>query len=173
MPLRASSATGRAQRASARNQTATALPTEPASSADIASGSGAQPIVLDAEPSGSATGDDEPTLSRSNSTSNLQELMMPHTTHLKEGKQDKGKGKEVGTSTPPLRVKEEPKAVALPTPEPSNLVRPLVPLDVKLPSLTPCGRIAGEQQRPLLLVSIEWCTRILRRLPEGFSLMVP
>ena len=125
MPFHASSATGRAQRASARNQTATALPTEPTSSTEFASGSGAQPIVVDAEPSGSATGDDEPTLSRSNSTSNLQEAMVPHTTSGKGGKNDKGKGKEAGTSTPPVRVKEEPNAVALPTPEPpSNLVRP-------------------------------------------------
>ena len=125
MPFRASSATGRAQRASARNQTATALPTEPTSSTECASGSGAQPVVVYAEPSGSATGDDEPTLSRSNSTSNLQEAMMPHTTSGKGGKKDKGKGKEAGTSTPPMRVKEEPNAVALPTPEPpSNLVRP-------------------------------------------------
>ncbi|RXW24140.1 hypothetical protein EST38_g1704 [Candolleomyces aberdarensis] len=92
------------------------------SSMETPSGSGAHPIVLDAEPSGSATGDEEPTLSRSNSSLNLQDSTS-HNSAPKGGKKDKGKGREVCTPPTAMRVKEEPKAVPLPTPEPaSNLL---------------------------------------------------
>jgi len=93
------------------------------SSMETPSGSGAQPIVLDAEPSGSATGDEEPTLSRSNSSPNLQDPTS-HNSVPKGGKKDKGKGREVATPPTATRVKEEPRAVPLATPEPApNLVR--------------------------------------------------
>ncbi|KAF6764967.1 hypothetical protein DFP72DRAFT_1029512 [Ephemerocybe angulata] len=113
-------ATGRAQRASARNQTAMTVAAEPTSSTEPAACSVLQPIVLDAEPSGSATGDEDATLSRSNSSSNLHDAAQLDTA-TKGRRKDKGKGKEVGT--PPARVKEEQSAVAVPTQEPlSNLL---------------------------------------------------
>ncbi|KAJ2916057.1 hypothetical protein MD484_g4390, partial [Candolleomyces efflorescens] len=112
------SATGRAQRASARNQTAMTLAVDHTSSMETPSGSGAHPIILDAEPSGSATGDEEPTLSRSNSSLNLQDPTSQNSVP-KGGKKDKGKGREVATPPTAMRVKEEPKAVPLATPEPA------------------------------------------------------
>lgn len=61
-------------------------------------------------------------LSRSNSTHNLLEIS--NTT--KGRRKDKGKGKEVEGLT--VRVKEEPKAVSLLTPEPStSMVRQFFP----------------------------------------------
>jgi len=93
------------------------LAVEPMSSTESASGSGAQPIVMDAEPSGSATGDEEPTLSRSNSSPNLQDAATQPSVS-RGGKKDKGKGKEVDALS--ARVKEDAKATGLPTPEPSS-----------------------------------------------------
>lgn len=68
--------------------------------------------------------DKEPSLSRSNSSVNLLDpppLLAAPTGRPK--RKDKGKGKEV--DSPPLRVKEEPKAISLNnSPEPpNNLVR--------------------------------------------------
>lgn len=107
-------ATGRAQRASARNQTAMTLATEPTSSNENASGSGSQPIALDAGPSGSATGDEEAPLSRSNSLPSMQEVA-PSNGSSKGKKKDKGKGKDPESLS--VRVKEEPNSAVLPTPE--------------------------------------------------------
>ncbi|TFK25022.1 hypothetical protein FA15DRAFT_668895 [Coprinopsis marcescibilis] len=109
-------ASGRAQRASARNQNAMVGAVDPSSSLDNSSASGQQPIVVDAEPSGSGAVDDDLALSRSNSSLNLQDPA-PQTSTAKTLKRDKGKGKDVGT--PPIRVKEEPKNVMLNTPEPN------------------------------------------------------
>lgn len=114
-------ASGRAQRASARNQNgaAPAVPLESTSSADgpVLFHPGPSPMETD-----SLTGipDDEPALSRSNSSLNLHDLPA-HMSHGRVKRKDKGKGKEVEPA--PVKVKEEPKNILLPSPDPpSNLV---------------------------------------------------
>ncbi|TFK72597.1 hypothetical protein BDN72DRAFT_318483 [Pluteus cervinus] len=108
-----SSTTGRAQRASARQQNSappvtmdlTAQSDEPASNT---LGLG------DAEILDSVIADDDLTPSRSTSTHNASDSVS-----LGRGKRkDKGKAKEVESAQ--VRVKEEPKAVSLLTPEPSG-----------------------------------------------------
>jgi hypothetical protein len=65
--------------------------------------------------------DDEPFLSRSNSSLNLYDHPVP-TSHGRTKRKDKGKGKEIDPAS--VKVKEEPKNVLLPSPDPpaSNLV---------------------------------------------------
>lgn len=115
-PPRKRTASGRAQRASARNQNGVtpAVPLESTSSADGLPQfhSGPSPLETD-----SLTGivDDEPALSRSNSSLNLHDLPAP-TPHGRIKRKDKGKGKEVDSA--PVKVKEEPKNVFLPSPDP-------------------------------------------------------
>jgi hypothetical protein len=63
--------------------------------------------------------DDDLALSRSASSVNLQlQDPPPPQAATKTKRKDKGKGKEVETLQP--RVKEEPKALSLHTPEPTN-----------------------------------------------------
>ncbi|PPQ69869.1 hypothetical protein CVT26_014146 [Gymnopilus dilepis] len=113
-------ATGRAQRASARNQGTHSTPVLDASlSMDTGTALLSQPIAVDSDLS-IALVDKEPSISRSNSSLNLQDLPPPNM-NGKLKKRDKGKAKE--GDTPPLRVKEEPKAFSLLTPDPpSNLL---------------------------------------------------
>ncbi|KJA27336.1 hypothetical protein HYPSUDRAFT_35195 [Hypholoma sublateritium FD-334 SS-4] len=115
-------ATGRAQRASARNQSssgAATLAPEPPSHLESGLHSLSQPMAFDSD-SPTMVVDKEPSLSRSNSSVNL--LEPPPLLAAPAGRpkrKDKGKGKEV--DSPPLRVKEEPKAISLNnSPEPQN-----------------------------------------------------
>ncbi|KAF8964066.1 hypothetical protein BDZ97DRAFT_1919298 [Flammula alnicola] len=116
-------ASGRAQRASARNQgssTAPALPPDLSTHADLASNTGLQPVPLDSD-SVTMGLDKEPSVSRSNSSLNLLDPLPPPAPVGRPRRKDKGKGKE--TDSPPLRVKEEPKSFSLNSPEPpSNLL---------------------------------------------------
>jgi len=114
-------ATGRAQRASARNQGGNTSILDPSMQLEVGTSSASQPILLESD-SGTAVVDDEVSISRSNSSLNLQDSVLPALGGRSKRK-DKGKAKEV--DTPPLRVKEEPKPFSLHTPEPpSNLVSP-------------------------------------------------
>jgi len=119
--VRKRTASGRAQRASARNQNGqtVAVPLESTSS-------GEAPAQLHPIPSPMETDslpgiqEDEPSLSRSNSSNDFQASV----SHGRPRRKDKGKAKEVDPVS--IRVKEEPKSVVLPSPDPplaSNLVR--------------------------------------------------
>lgn len=122
MATRCSAATGRAQRASARHQNGATSATDhhPLAYGEVGVPSLSQPITVDSEPSTMAV-DDEPSISRSNSLNNLQEGPSASAT-ARPRRKDKGKGKE----TDFVRVKEEPKAISLHSPEPiANLVRSL------------------------------------------------
>ncbi|KAH9484194.1 hypothetical protein JR316_0003674 [Psilocybe cubensis] len=117
-------ATGRAQRASARNQAgnSTAPAMESSTSTDLGTNSIAQPIIIDSD---SVNGglDKEPSLSRSNSSVNLVDPPPPPPPAMRGRPKKKDKGKAKETDTPPLHVKEEPKPFSLLTPEPpSNLL---------------------------------------------------
>ncbi|KXN90458.1 hypothetical protein AN958_04130 [Leucoagaricus sp. SymC.cos] len=109
-------ASGRAQRASARNQNGAtlAVPLEGTSSAEAPAQflPGQSPMETD-----SLTGapEDEPALSRSNSSLNIFDLPVP-TSHGRTKRKDKGKGKEVDQAS--VRVKEEPRSGVLPSPDP-------------------------------------------------------
>ncbi|KAF5358114.1 hypothetical protein D9756_001766 [Leucocoprinus leucothites] len=121
-------ASGRAQRASARNQNGAtpAVPLESTSSAEapaqlLPTPSPVEPDNLPGAP------EDEPSLSRSNSSLNLYDLSVP-TSHGRTKRKDKGKAKEVDSAS--VKVKEEPKSVLLPSPDPqpaSNLQPPAKP----------------------------------------------
>jgi hypothetical protein len=116
-------ATGRAQRASARNQGGNTSMLDPSMQLEAGTSSASQPILLESD-SGTVVVDDEITISRSNSSLNLQDSALP-ASGGKSKQKDKGKAKEL--DTPPLRVKEEPKPFSLNTPEPptnNNLVSP-------------------------------------------------
>ncbi|KAF8151285.1 hypothetical protein BJ912DRAFT_938088 [Pholiota molesta] len=115
-------ATGRAQRASARNQgssSAHAVALDPSTSIDCSSNSVSQPIVIDSD-SSAVVLDNEPSLSRSNSSTNLLDPSLPSAPSGRSKRRDKGKEKEKEMESPPLRVKEEPKLFSLNSPEPSN-----------------------------------------------------
>lgn len=110
-------ATGRAQRASARNQNGAATATEPPVSNEV----GANPFVPPASADSDYTMivDEEPSqLSRSNSSQNLIDStsQSQSTNGRTTRRKDKGKGKEIETSV--VRIKEEPKLFSLHTPEP-------------------------------------------------------
>lgn len=109
-------ATGRAQRASARNQGGNTSMLDPSMQLEAGTSSASQPILLESD-SGTVVVDDEITISRSNSLLNLQDSALP-ASGGKYIRKDKGKAKE--EDTPPLRVKEEPKPFSLRTPEPPN-----------------------------------------------------
>ncbi|GLB35183.1 putative PHD-finger [Lyophyllum shimeji] len=117
---RSKTAIGRAQRASARNQNGLISRVEPAAEGELASASTSNPIPVDFE-SDTMVIEDEPSISRSNSSQNLQEVT-PVAAAGRPKRKDKGKAKEV--ETPVVRVKEEPKPVSLHTPDPplSNLL---------------------------------------------------
>ncbi|KAJ7197271.1 hypothetical protein GGX14DRAFT_668945 [Mycena pura] len=109
---RRSAVSGRAQRASARNQNGAAP--EPAPQSEVG---GSQPVSVASE-SYIMVPDDETSLSRSNSAPNLQEGSAAAAEPKPRGKgRPKGKGKAKETEVP-VRVKEEPQAVSLHTPEP-------------------------------------------------------
>ncbi|KAF9532372.1 hypothetical protein CPB83DRAFT_891105 [Crepidotus variabilis] len=115
-------ATGRAQRASARQQATTST----APTSDTAPGlvptavSAPQLFPVGQDPNGMVV-DDELALSRTSSSTNPtpQDPTLP-IAGVKAKRKDKGKEKEA--DTPPLRVKEEAKTSSLQTPEPSNLL---------------------------------------------------
>jgi hypothetical protein len=93
---------------------------DPSMQLEAGTSSASQPILLESD-SGTVVVDDEITISRSNSSLNLQDSTLP-ASGGKSKRKDKGKAKE---DTPPLRVKEEPKPFSLRTPElPNNLVSP-------------------------------------------------
>jgi hypothetical protein len=110
-------ASGRAQRASARQQGSNLAPA-PDTATTLAPTvlSAAQPPAADSDNTAMMV-DEDLTLSRSASSVNLQDPPPPPVA-TKTKRKDKGKGKEVETL--PLRVKEEPKALSLQTPEPTN-----------------------------------------------------
>jgi PHD-finger len=94
---------------------------DPSMQLEAGTSSAPQPILLESD-SGTVVVDDEVTISRSNSSLNLQDSA-PSALGGRSKRKDKGKAKEV--DTPPLRVKEEPKPFSLHTPEPpNNLVSP-------------------------------------------------
>ena len=96
---------------------------DPAMQLEAGTSSASQPILLESD-SGTVVVDDEITISRSNSSLNLQDSGLP-ASGGKSKRKDKGKDKEA--DTPPLRVKEEPKPFSLHTPEPNNnLVSPRI-----------------------------------------------
>ncbi|KAG6878772.1 hypothetical protein C0993_008071 [Termitomyces sp. T159_Od127] len=107
---RTKSAIGRAQRASARNQNGTVSGGEHPVDSDLASASSLNPIPVDLEPD--AMIEDEPSISRSNSSQNLQDTATSAVGRPK--RKDQGKGKETAV----VRVKEEPRPVSLHTPDP-------------------------------------------------------
>lgn len=116
-----SAVSGRAQRASARNQNGAAP--EPAPQSEVGGSSVSQPVSVASE-SYIMVPDDETSLSRSNSAPNLQEGSAAAAEPKPRGKgRPKGKGKAKETEVP-VRVKEEPQAISLHTPEPlGNQVR--------------------------------------------------
>lgn len=165
-PVRKRTASGRAQRASARNQNGAtpAVPLESTSSADGPTQFQPGPSPMETD---SLTGipDDEPVLSRSNSSLNLHDLPAP-TSHGRTKRKDKGKGKEVEPA--PVKVKEEPKNVLLPSPDPptSNLVcSPCLVLH--LTHLLPQAK-----RRSLLFLSLSRRSRVLRWMSSSFSPLV-
>ena len=102
---------------------------DPSMQLEPGTSSAPQPILLESD-SGAAVVDDEVSISRSNSSLNLQDSVPPALVG-KPKRKDKGKAKEV--DTPPLRVKEEPKSLSLHTPEPpSNLVSPRITFHICL-----------------------------------------
>lgn len=110
-------ATGRAQRASARHLNGTTAPTDGAAAGDPNAPFIAPPVSGDSD--FTMIMDDEPTISRSNSSQNIAENIAESSSQSTNGRpkrKDKGKGKEVDGSV--VRVKEEPKAISLDTPEP-------------------------------------------------------
>ncbi|KAF9052736.1 hypothetical protein BJ165DRAFT_1400148 [Panaeolus papilionaceus] len=112
--------TGRAQRASARNQLAHPPTVERSNHLEAGSSSMIPLVSVDSD---SATGgaEEEPSISRSNSSLDLLVGTTPAVTSAKPKRKDKGKAKDNGT--PPLKVKEEPKTLTLNSPEPpSNLL---------------------------------------------------
>jgi hypothetical protein len=111
-------ASGRAQRASARQQGSNAAPApDPATTLAPTVLPAAQPPGADSDNTAMLV-DEDLALSRSASSVNLQlpDPQPPAATKTKW--KDKGKGKEV--ENPPPRVKEEPRALSLQTPEPTN-----------------------------------------------------
>lgn len=111
-----STVTGRAQRASARNHNG-AAPAPDVSQGEVDGPSLSQPISGSSEPY-TMVHDDESSPSRSNSMPNLQESSAAPPELKPRGKgRPKGKGK-IKEAELPIRVKEEPKAVSLQTPEP-------------------------------------------------------
>ncbi|KAJ7929355.1 hypothetical protein B0H13DRAFT_1964995 [Mycena leptocephala] len=115
-----SAVTGRAQRASARNHNGAASAPEPSSQGEVREVGGSsvsQPISIVSEPY-IMVPDDESSPSRSNSAPNLQEGSAGAAAPEPKRKgRPKGKGKAKETELP-VRIKEEPKAVSLQTPEP-------------------------------------------------------
>ncbi|KAJ6500369.1 hypothetical protein C8R45DRAFT_977405 [Mycena sanguinolenta] len=116
-----STVTGRAQRASARNQNG-AAPVAGTSQGEVLAEAGessvSQPISVPSEPY-TMVPDDESSLSRSNSAPTQDaDAAVPERKRGRPGR-PKGKGKAKETELP-VRIKEEPKPVslALPTPEP-------------------------------------------------------
>jgi hypothetical protein len=126
-----SAVTGRAQRASARNHNGAASAPEPSSQGEVREVGGSsvsQPISIVSEPY-IMVPDDESSPSRSNSAPNLQEGSAGAAAPEPKRKgRPKGKGKAKETELP-VRIKEEPKAVSLQTPE------PLVGTQVRLVSI--------------------------------------
>ncbi|CAA7267961.1 unnamed protein product [Cyclocybe aegerita] len=114
-------ATGRAQRASARNQSGmTAASVDPLIPLDPATTSTSQLIAVDSDPGTITLEEETGFMSRSDSSLNLLDPSSS-TSNGRVKRGDKVKGKDV--ETPPLRVKEEPKSFSLNTPEPpSNLL---------------------------------------------------
>ncbi|KAF8078188.1 hypothetical protein FPV67DRAFT_1686608 [Lyophyllum atratum] len=102
---RSKTAIGRAQRASARNQNGATSSVDPLADSELASASTSHPIPVDFELDTMVV-DDEPSISRSNSSHNLQEVA-PVTATGRPKRKDKGKAKEVEPAM--VRVKEEPK----------------------------------------------------------------
>jgi hypothetical protein len=111
------SATGRAQRASARSLNAVnwvILASDP----PVLNEASSSQQMLDSDSFVLPADSDEPSATRSNSGFNLQEGSSSGTGGRPKGLQrDKGKGKEV--EPPPVRIKEEPKTVSLYSPEPA------------------------------------------------------
>ncbi|KAJ4480423.1 hypothetical protein C8J55DRAFT_63809 [Lentinula edodes] len=104
---------GRAQRASARNQNGSSNAVEPVANPEGASGS--QPPSAD-DSDVTMIIDDEPSISHSDSSQNiLDQSQTSQAISTRGKKKDKGKGKEVEV---PVRVKEEPQTVSLRSPEP-------------------------------------------------------
>lgn len=110
---------GRAQRASARNQNGSSNAVELVPNPEGASGS--QPPSAD-DSDVTMIIDDEPSISHSDSSQNILDQSQTSQAMSTRGKKkDKGKGKEVEV---PVRVKEEPQTVSLRSPEPQvDLVR--------------------------------------------------
>lgn len=114
-----SAVTGRAQRASARNNNNSAPTADPPDPLHAQSPPHSPPSAPAADWPMSGIDDDVPVLSRSTSSQNLQELP-PTSTNGRMKRKDKGKGKEIETSA--VRVKEEPPMISLLSPEPGHLM---------------------------------------------------
>lgn len=129
-------ASGRAQRASARNQNGSTAAMDPLVNQEGASGS-QPPAPMASDSDVLMIIDDEPSASRSNSSPTFPD--QPSQGVSSRGrKKDKGKGREIETA---VKVKEEPQTVSLRSPEPQpqfDLVRSIdffLPHDVLMVSL--------------------------------------
>ncbi|PCH38298.1 hypothetical protein WOLCODRAFT_130817 [Wolfiporia cocos MD-104 SS10] len=113
-----SSATGRAQRASARNLSTTHPPSDPLAPADTTASSSQ---LIDVDPPSMFVDSDGPALSRSNSLGLSEDptVASSHIRGTQVPRHEKSKGKEKDVS---IRVKEEPSVVPLPV---GNPVTPL------------------------------------------------
>ncbi|KAJ7043330.1 hypothetical protein C8F04DRAFT_1074418 [Mycena alexandri] len=112
-----STVTGRAQRASARNHNGAAPAPEISPQGEAGGSSLSQPISVNSEPYTMVI-DDE---SSPSSTPNLQEGSGSVAPEPKRKGRPKGKGKAKETAEPSVQIKEEPKALSVPTletPEP-------------------------------------------------------
>ncbi|KAJ4488300.1 hypothetical protein J3R30DRAFT_3434956 [Lentinula aciculospora] len=105
---------GRAQRASARNQNGSFNAVDPVVNPEGTSGSQPPPSAGDSDIT--MIIDDEPSLSHSDSSQNIvAQSQSSQGMNTRGKKRDKGKEKEVEA---PMRIKEEPQTVSLPSPEP-------------------------------------------------------
>lgn len=168
-------ASGRAQRASARQQGSNVVPA-PDTATTLAPSVVAttQPPVIDSDTNAMVL-DEEPTpvLSRSASSVNLQpQDPPPAPATTKPKRKDKGKGKEVEIL--PVRVKEEPKPSSLHTPEPANnlVSRRHVLLATVFFVLMTYHIFLAQQRGSLFFLSLLWLISVLRWLPKGLPPLV-
>jgi len=102
---------------------------------------------------------DQPSISRSNSGTNVLDGLVPLANGKTRGtKRDKGKAKEIDVSI--IRVKEEPKVISLHSPEPVPCM--VVSIPVFLPQgNNPNGLFSAQQSRPLLCMSLSGISCVL------------
>ncbi|KAF8226228.1 hypothetical protein L208DRAFT_1407346 [Tricholoma matsutake] len=110
---RSKTTTGRAQRASARNQNGAVPILDPSMEGEVGSASILPLVAIDVD-SYTMVVDDQPLISRSNSFGNLEGISTNSTGRSR--RKEKAKAKETEHSG--VKVKEEPKSISLHSPEP-------------------------------------------------------